>query len=240
MSGHSKWSTIKRQKGTTDARRGNVFTKLSNVIAIAVREGGGGDPDSNFKLRLAIEKAREANMPKDNITRSIDRGLGKGDDAALGTAVFEGFGPGGVAIVVEAITDNSTRTANELRSIFEKHGGTLGGPGSVAYLFQRVGEIEINKTSTFDEVFEKAVEAGAEDVEENPETFSVFTKAEDLHRVKESLAVLGLSILEAELVFRPNKGTMLTVAGDQEEKVHGLLSVLEELDDVQNVYVNLR
>lgn len=245
MSGHSKWSTIKRQKGAADARRGNIFTKLSNSIAIAVREGGGGDPDSNFKLRLVVEKAKEANMPKDNIQRSIDRGLGKGEGAALESAVFEGFGPNGAAVIVETITDNTTRTASELRNVFEKSGGRLAGPGSVAYMFSRLGEIELSKSSknsdlvTMDSVFEKAVEAGAEDVEENPDSFSVFTKAEDLHKVKDKLEGLGLAVLSSEIVYRPNKETMVTLTGEQEEKVHNLMLALDELDDVQNIFVNI-
>lgn len=226
MSGHSKWSTIKRQKGTTDAKRGAVFTKLGNAIAIAAREGGSGDPESNFKLRLMVEKARQANMPKENIQRSIDRGLGKGGAAALENITYEGFGPAGVAVMVTVITDNSTRTVNELRMIFEKHGGTLGTPGSVAYLFTRVGEIEVENG---DAIFEKAVEAGAEDVSDNV----VYTKPEDLHKVSEFLGIPG------SLSFRPNKGTMVTVSPGQEEKLHELLLALDDLDDVQDIFVNV-
>lgn len=234
MSGHSKWSTIKRQKGATDAKRGAVFTKLGNAIAIAVREGGNGDVDSNFKLRLMVEKARQANMPKENIQRSIDRGLGKGGAAALENVTYEGFGPAGVAVVVTAITDNSTRTVNELRMVFEKHGGTLGTPGSVAYLFTRVGEIEMGKNGlSYDAAFEKALEAGAEDIEDVEDYFLVYTKPEDLHKVGEFLGVHG------SLSFRPNKETMMTVSAGEEEKVHELLSALDDLDDVQSVFANL-
>lgn len=249
MSGHSKWSTIKRQKGVTDSKRGAAFTKLGNFIAIATREGGSGDPDSNFKLRLAIEKARQANMPKENIQRSIDRGLGKGGETVLENGVFEGFGPGGVAIIVETISDNNTRTVNELKMVFSKMGGNLGNTGSVSYLFSRQGEIQINKTNetnkasnpvTFNEIFEKAVNAGAEDIEEDEDAFLVFTHPEQLHKVKEELIKAGLNILDAGLIFRPNKETMITLSNpEQEEKVHNLLSAIDDLDDVQNVFSNL-
>ncbi|MBI4099820.1 YebC/PmpR family DNA-binding transcriptional regulator [Candidatus Microgenomates bacterium] len=231
MSGHSKWSTIKRQKGATDAKRGNLFTKLGNSIAIAVHEGGGGDPDSNFKLRLVIEKARQANMPKENIQRSIDRGLGKGEAAALQSAIFEGFAPGGAAIIVETITDNTTRTGAELRNVFEKNGGHLASPGAVAYMFSRVGEIELAKTAHFDEVFEKAAAAGAEDVEETEDLFLVYTRPEDLHRVAQKLGGQG------RMIYRPNKESIVTLPDTT--KLENFVSVLHDLDDVQEVYVNV-
>lgn len=241
MSGHSKWSTIKRQKGAADAKRGAVFTKLGAFIAIAAREGNNGDPNTNFKLRLAIEKARAANMPKENIQRSIDRGLGKGGAAALENAIYEGFGPGGVAIIVETISDNTTRTVNELRNIFNKMGGNLGNSGSVSYLFTRVGEITVAKQGqTFDGVFEKAVNAGASDIEEDEDVFAIFTKPEDMHKVKEELVKEGLNVTDAGLIFRPNKETMVTISdAAMAEKVHNLLSAVDDLDDVQNVYANL-
>ncbi len=241
MSGHSKWSTIKRQKGVTDSKRGAAFTKLGNFIAIATREGGSGDPDSNFKLRLAIEKARQANMPKENISRSIDRGLGKGGEQILENGIFEGFAPGGVAIVVETISDNNTRTVNELKMVFSKMGGDLGNSGSVSYLFSRQGEITLGKDGqTYDSIFEKAVNAGAEDIEEDEDAFLVFTKPEELHKVKEELIKTGLNVLDAGLIFHPNKETMITLSNpEQEEKVHNLLSAIDDLDDVQNVFSNL-
>ncbi len=238
MSGHSKWSTIKRQKGTADAKRGNLFTKLGNSIAIAVREGGGGDPAANFKLRLAVEKAREANMPKDNIQRSIDRGLRKGDQVALQSAVFEGFGPGNVAVMVETITDNTTRTGAELRNVFEKNGGRLAAPGAVAYMFTRVGEIEVGKSVSFDEIFDKAALAGASDVEENPNSFAVFTDPAALHKVKQALASSGLSVVFADLVYQPNKDSLMTAANP--DQLDAFVSALDELDDVQEVYLNAR
>ncbi len=211
MSGHSKWSTIKRQKGLTDAKRGNIFTKLSNAISVAVREGRG--------VEQAVEKAKASNMPKDNIQRAIDKGMGKGGADSLETVVFEGFGPGGVAVIVEAITDNNNRTSSEIRNIFSKHGGTLGGPGSVAYMFTRVGEIE-------GETLEKAVEVGALDFEDG----TIYTKPEDLHRISE---VLGKS---GDLIYRPNKETMVQVV--DKEKLEVFLDAIDELDDVQEVYIN--
>ncbi|MCL4397460.1 YebC/PmpR family DNA-binding transcriptional regulator [Patescibacteria group bacterium] len=228
MSGHSKWATIKRDKGANDAKRGAAFTKLGNAISIAVRQGGGVDPNFNFRLRLAIDKARAANMPKENIQRAIDKGAGKGEGAALTEAVFEGFGPGGAAVIVEAVSDNNTRTASEIRNLFNKHGGNLGTPGSVSYLFTRVGEIEADNGEA---VFEKAVEAGALDVEDN----FVYTSPEDLHQVSEALGKSG------SLVFRPNKETMVEVADEEtKSKLNNLLEALDSLDDVQEIYVNAR
>lgn len=240
MSGHSKWSTIKRQKGATDAKRGAVFTKLGNNIAIAVREGGGPDPESNFKLRLAMEKARQSNIPKENIQRSIDRGEGKGGAVAPDTAIYEGFGPGGVAVIVETVTDNKTRTGAELRSHFDKAGGSLGSTGSVSYLFNRLGEIEVSKDDLpFEKIFEAAVDAGAEDVEETPDSFSIYTKPEDLHKVKESLTVASFPIESAELVYKPNPETMITLTEDKKTSLENFLTMISDLDAVQNVFVNI-
>ncbi|MCL5432121.1 MAG: YebC/PmpR family DNA-binding transcriptional regulator [Patescibacteria group bacterium] len=215
MSGHSKWSTIKRQKGTADAKRGAVFTKLGNAITIAVRQGAG--------VENAVARAKAADMPKDNIQRAIDRGKGTGGGPALEHAVYEGFGPFGVAVMVEVITDNKNRTASELRSLFEKHGGSLGTPGCVAYMFSRVGEIEGG-------TLEKAVEVGALDFEDG----IIYTNPEDLHKISQTLNLTG------NLVFRPNKETMVTLTGPaQEGKVHEFLSAIDDLDDVQNVYENI-
>lgn len=211
MSGHSKWSTIKRQKGATDAKRGNLFTKLANVITVAVREGRG--------VERAIEKAKQFNMPKEKIEKAMERGSGKAGDVQLQTAIFEGFAPGGMAVIVEAITDNTTRTSAELRNIFEKNGGHLAGVGAVSYMFTRVGEIE-------GETFEKAIEVGALDFEEGV----LYTKPEDLHKIGQILGKTG------SLVFRPNKDTMVTVTDP--EKLDNFISLLHDLDDVQEVFVN--
>lgn len=226
MSGHSKWSTIKRAKGANDAKRGAAFTKLANNITTAVREGGGGDPNFNFRLRLSIDKAREANMPKDNIQRSIDRGLGKGGEAALESVVLEGL-CGGAAVMVEAVTDNKNRTAGLIRTTFDKHGGTI---GMVNYLFTHYGEIEVDPSVSAETVFNRAIEAGASDVEDN----FIYTEAHKLHELKEKLS--DLKLLSADLVYRPNKETIVKVG--EPEKLISLLDALESLDDVSKVYTN--
>ena len=213
MSGHSKWSTIKRQKGANDTKRGAVFTKLANAITIAVKR--------SHNLAIALEKAKQANMPKDNIQRAIDRGEGKLEGSQLTENIYEGFGPGGVAIIIETISDNNTRTVNELRNIFNKMGGNLGSLGSVSYLFTRVGEIE-------GETFEKALEVEALDFEDG----ILYTKPEDLHRIGEILGKTG------SLIFRPNKDTMIQV-GDP-TKLHALLDAIDDLDDVQEIYTNVQ
>lgn len=230
MSGHSKWSTIKRQKGVADVKRGNLFTKLSNAITIAVHEGGGEG---------AIARAREASMPKDNIQRAIDKGLGKSGEHQLQTVIYEGFGPLNVAVIMETITDNTNRTGGELRNIFDKNGGHL---GAVNYMFKRIGNLRILRNLgnlSSDEVLEKALEAGVEDFEEDEEGFSIFTKPEELHKVKEKLEKAGLTIVSAGLAFRPNKDTMVSLDEAQTEKVMNFVEKIEELDDVQNVFVNV-
>lgn len=214
MSGHSKWSTIKRQKGVTDAKRGNVFTKLANIISVAVRENRG--------VEQAIERARAANMPKDNIQRAVDRGSGKSGEAQLQTTVYEGFGPGNCAIIVETISDNTTRTFNELKNVFEKNGGHLAGKGAVDYMFTRVGEIE-------NETFERAVEVGALDFEDG----ILYTKPEELHKVAQNLGKSG------SLVYRPNKETLVTLDSEHHAKLEAFLEILESLDDVQEVFINI-
>ncbi len=245
VSGHSKWSTIKRQKGANDAKRGVAFTKLGNAITIAVREGGGGDPDSNFKLRLAMDKAREANMPKENISRAIDRGLGKGGEVALENVLYEGFAPHGVAVLIESVTDNKNRTNGEVKNILSKGGGALGSSGSVGYLFKKQGEIVIskssnsNKASNPNEILEIMLNSGAEDMTEDEEAFIVYTRIDNLHQVKTKLEEQGLKVDAAELVYTPNKETMIALSDEEGKSVINLLSELEDLDDVQNVYSNL-
>ena len=255
MSGHSKWAQIKRQKGVQDVKRGQAFTKLGNAITIAVKTGGGGDVDSNIRLRLAIDQARGANMPKENIQRAVDRGLGKGDGVILENVLYECFAPSGVAVLVEAVTDNKNRASGEIRNLFSKAGGSLGSSGSVAYLFNREGEIHVNKANkinetnkanktsddiTLDEVMEKAMEAGADDVVDEGKMFIVYTKVDNLHQAKTKLEELGLTVLSASPVYLPNKETLVSI--DDETKAHQVLNLLEnleELDDVQNVYSNL-
>ena len=222
MSGHSKWSTIKHQKGATDAKKGAMFTKLANAITIAVKS-------HNNPLTL-IEKARAANMPKEKIQHAIDKGEGKIAGAQLSEAIFEGFAPLGVAIIVETVTDNVTRTSNDLRSTFAKNGGNLGSPGSVSYLFKHLGEIEV----LGEDILEKALETGALDVEDN----IVYTAPADLHRVKEELSK-SLKIVNAELVYRPNKETIVKLSPQDLEKVENFIETIDSLDDVQMVYCNV-
>lgn len=238
MSGHSKWKTIKRQKGVADIRRGQTFTKISNAITIAVRQGGGiGDAESNFKLRLAIEKARAVNMPNINIERAIEKGKGIGR-VGLEEAVYEGFAPGGSAVILEVVTDNKQRTASEIKNIFEKNGGTLGNSGAVSYQFTQKGLITVAKNDkTLDEIFLLAADKGAEDVEEAGSDVLIYTKPEELSKIKEALSSQGLSILESELTRKPVTTVSIT---DKEaaQKVLSFMEKLESLDDVQKVYAN--
>lgn len=239
MSGHSKWSTIKRQKGVADAKRGQTFTKIANAIIIAVRSSGGmTDPESNFKLRLAIEKARAVNMPKENIQRSIDRGKGIGEKGGLEEVVYEGFAPGGAAVIVEAVTDNRQRTTSEVKNIFEKSGGTLATPGAVSYQFVQKGLITVRKNNrTLDDIFLLAADFGAEDVEEAGSDILIYSKPEELAKVRDSLSEKGLSIVEAELTRKPATTVSITEK-ESAQKALSFMEKLEGLDDVQRVYAN--
>lgn len=238
MSGHSKWSTIKRQKGAADAKRGQAFTKLSNAITLAVKQGGGiADPDSNFKLRLAIDRARSMNMPKDNIERAIDRAKSSSKDA-FDEVVYEGFAPGGVAIIVEAATDNKNRTTSEVKNIIEKNQGSMGNPGSVSYLFDRRGELIVRKDGkTAEDVMNIALEEGLEDIEEEEEVFFLYTAPDSLMRVKNVIDKESLTIESAELVYKPS--TTINLDEETFEKVENLMNKIEEHDDVQKVYSNV-
>lgn len=233
MAGHSKWAQIKRQKAVTDARRGAVFTKLGNAIAIAAR--GGADPDTNFSLRLAIDKAKAANMPMANIQRSIDRGSGKLGGAAVQEVMYEGYGPGGAAILVEAATDNINRTYPEVRLAFTKHGGRLAEKGAVAFLFTQKGIIRVKGSG--DELLLTALDAGAQDVQEEDGEAVIYTEPKQLAKVRDSLREAGVEITEAELSFIPNTTIEIT---DKETagKIIRLMEALEDLDDVTNTYTN--
>lgn len=238
MSGHSKWATIKRQKGANDAKRGQLFTKLSKAITIAVRQGGGvTDPNSNFRLRLAAEAARSANMPKENIERAIARASGK-EAGSLEEALYEGFGPGGFSVIVEALTDNKQRTVSEIKVIFDKNGGSLGSQGSVQYQFEKKGMITVAKSGkTFDEIFLIAVENQAEDVEDIDEDVMIYTMPEELAKIRDVLLAEGLVIKGAELSWRP---IVMSRIDDKStaEKALAFLDKLESNDDVQKVYAN--
>lgn len=238
MSGHSKWSTIKRQKGANDAKRGQLFTKLSNAIMLAVKEGGGiSDPNGNPRLRLAIDAARSANMPKENIERAIERALGKTANEVT-EVIYEGFGPGGFSVIIEAITDNKQRTTPEIKSIFDKNGGSLGVPGSVSYQFVQKGEIIVGKNGrSLDEIFLLAADAGAEDVEEMEEEIIVYTTPEKLAQVRDTFQQAGITVLRAELTRRPIVYTPITDPAII-EKIVPFMEKLESLDDVQKVYAN--
>lgn len=238
MSGHSKWAQIKRQKGVADIKKGQTFTKLANAITIAVHQSGGiTDPDSNFRLRLAMEKARQANMPKSNIERAIQRAVSK-EEGGIEEVVYEGYGPGGVAVITEAVTDNRQRTTSDIRNIFEKNGGSLGEKGSVTYLFESVGILTIGKNDkATDEIMLLAIDAGAQDVEEVEGMVEIYTKPEDLNKVKENLQREGLKIEATEVIQRP-KTTVFISDSETAQKILSFLEKLEALDDVQKVYAN--
>lgn len=238
MSGHSKWATIKRAKGASDLKRGLTFTKLSNAITIAVKASGGiTDPNSNFKLRLAIEEARASNMPKDNIERALRRAQGKQSNE-VEEVIYEGFAPEGIAVIIEAATDNSLRTTSEIKSIFNKEGGNFGKIGSVVYQFEQKGEIVLGKEGkTLDAVFDLAAQSGAEDVAEEEDGFVIYTAPSDLGRISEILKEKGLTVISAGLIRKP----LMPISLDpqKKERVYNFLQKLEGLDDVQKVYSNL-
>ncbi|HSW97539.1 MAG TPA: YebC/PmpR family DNA-binding transcriptional regulator [Candidatus Saccharimonadales bacterium] len=238
MSGHSKWATIKRAKGANDAKRGQLFTKLSKAISIAVRQGGGvADPDSNFRLRLAIEAARTANMPKDNIERAISRASGKQAEI-IEEATYEGFGPGGFSVVVEAYTDNKLRTVSEVKNIFNKNGGNMGAQGSVMYQFEKKGVITVAKDGkSIDDIFLVAADNGVDDIEEAGDEVLMYTKPEDVTKVKDALSQNELNVTTFELVFRPVVNSAITDKSAV-EKALSFIDKLESLDDVQKVYAN--
>ena len=236
MGGHSHWSTIKRQKGASDAKRGQLFTKLAREISVSAREGG-GDPTMNSRLRLAIDKARESNMPADTIKRGIERGVGGGDAAALVETTFEGYGPGGVAIIIQVVTDNRNRTVSELRTTLSRNGGSLGESGSVAWQFDSVGFIALEVgDGDPEEVALAAIDAGAEDVRTEDGRLEVYTAPTELIKVRKALEEAGLSVSTAELSMLP-KNT-LALDGSSAGQVLRLLDILEDLDDVQKVYSN--
>jgi YebC/PmpR family DNA-binding regulatory protein len=230
MSGHSKWSQIKRQKGANDAKRGAVFTKVARDIAIAARAGG-GDPDGNFKLRLAIEKAHGVNMPADNIKRAIERGTGGGETEQYEEIAYEGYGPGGVAILVEAATDNRNRTAADVRAIFTKHGGQLAGSGAVAWQFEQRGLITLPLDDQgADDLALLAIDAGAADVDTDSDPLEVYTGPTDLETVRRSLEAAGVRIESAELIMQPTNMIEVDAA-----KARGNLRLIEHLEDHEDV-----
>jgi len=236
MSGHSKWSTIKRQKGANDAKRGAVFTKVAREIMIAARAGG-GDPDGNFRLRIAMDKARSVNMPQDNIKRAIEKATGAGDGVEFEEIVYEGYGPGGVAVLVEAATDNRNRTAADVRALFTKAGGQLAGSGAVAWQFEPRGLISVPKGAADpDDVALTAIDAGADDVDTDGENIEIYTSPADLERVRKTLGDSGVAIESAEHAMVAKN----TVEVDENRARQNLrlVEMLEDLDDVQRVTAN--
>ncbi|MGN6871369.1 MAG: YebC/PmpR family DNA-binding transcriptional regulator [Solirubrobacteraceae bacterium] len=236
MSGHSKWASIKHKKAVVDARRGQHFTKLARAIQIAAREGG-GDPDGNSALALAIQKARDASMPKDNIERAIAKGTGEGGDAdQIETVLYEGYGPGGVALLIEALTDNRNRTGAEMRHLLGKHGGNLGEPGSVSYLFDKRGVIVVDANRYSEDDLMPAIDAGAEDIALDEDVFEVITEPADLAAARDALTAGGVALESADLTQRPR--ARVPVDESDAGKLLKLIDALEENDDVNAVHAN--
>lgn len=236
MAGHSKWANIQYRKGAQDKKRGKIFTRLIREISVAARSGG-PDPDTNPRLRLAVDKAMANNMPKDTIERAIKRATGEGGGAEYEEVRYEGYGPAGMAVMVDCLTDNKNRTVAEVRHAFSKHGGNLGADGSVGYLFDRKGVFSYGPETPDEAVLEAALEAGAEDLYEyGDDSFDVLTAPEDYGTVKAALEGAGFVPLQADVTWRP--ATTAELAGDDAETALKLLEALEELDDVQNVYAN--
>ena len=236
MSGHSKWSTIKHKKGAADAKRGQLFSKLARAIMVAAKEGG-ADPGANATLAAAVEKARSYSMPKDNIDRAIERGAGKEGGASFEAILYEGYGPSGVAVIVEVLTDNRNRSAADVRNIFTKHNGSLGGPGAVAWIFERRGSVTVDATRFGeDDVMEAAIEGGADDVTRDGDTIEVITEPAALSAVRQALEAAGIECEQVELTMI----TKTTVKLDEADarKTLRLIDALESSDDVQEVYAN--
>lgn len=241
MSGHSKWAQIRRSKGVNDARRGQLFTRLGREIVVAVREGGGGDPNANFRLRLAIQRARDANMPMDNIDRTIKRALGGSEGSNLEEITYEGYGPGGAAMIVQTLTENRNRTVAEVRNAFSRNGGNMGENGCVDWLFESKGIIEVElKGQDPDELSLEAIDMGADDVDPvgaDDETLTIYTDPSDLEKIRQALESKKVRVLKAESSLLPKTRIDLS----EEKTAHQIMRLvekLEDLDDVQNVYTN--
>lgn len=233
MSGHSKWAQIKRTKGVLDQKRGLLFSKLSKKISIAVKEGGSNDPSANFRLKSAIEYAKDQGMPNDNIERAVKGAANSGD---IKEVAYEGYGPFGTAFLVEAATDNSNRTYNNIRKIFSDHGGNIGAQGSVAWQFATKGQILVERSENLNDLEMKAIDAGAEDVRESEEGLEVYTKAEDLQKIKTSLTEAGAKIARADIIKESSQGVDLTE--DQKPKIDALFADLENDEDVISVHTS--
>jgi YebC/PmpR family DNA-binding regulatory protein len=236
MAGHSKWAQIRHKKAVVDARRGQQFTKLARAITVAAREGG-GDPEGNAALAQAVQKAKEASMPKDNIERAIAKGTGEGADAeAIEAVLYEAYGPGGVALLIEAVTDNRNRTGADVRHALSKHGGTLGEPGSVAYMFDKRGVIVVDASRYSEDDLVVAIDAGAEDVSVDEDVYEVVTTPSALQEVREALEGAGVEVDSAELLQQP--AARVPVAEEEATRLMRLVEALEDTDDVQAVHAN--
>jgi YebC/PmpR family DNA-binding regulatory protein len=236
MSGHSKWHSIKHKKGAADAKRGKLFSKLARAITVAARDGG-GDTDGNPTLATAVQKAKEASMPKDKIQKAIDVGTGAGaDGAAIESILYEGYGPAGVAVLVEALTDNRNRASAEIRHAFSKHGGSLGEPGSVAWIFEKKGAIAVDAGRYSEDDLMPAIDAGAEDVREDGERLTVICEPSDLTAVREALEAAGVEVESATIATEPK--STIEVKGHDAERLLKLLDALDDQDDVDEVFAN--
>ena len=235
MSGHSHWATIKRQKETADQQRGKIFSKFSRAIAIAARQGA--DPETNFKLRLAIDKAREFNLPKENILRAIRRGSGQEEGERWEEITFEGYGPEGIGVIIEAETDNRNRTTAEIKNIFERGGGSLAGPGAVSFLFKKMGLITLKKGENPDEQILKIIDLGAEDVEEVPDAIEVYTAPESLKDLEEKIRNSGLEVKSGEITMKPVAPPVISDS-QKAQRILRFMETLENHDDVQKIYAN--
>jgi YebC/PmpR family DNA-binding regulatory protein len=236
MSGHSKWSSIKHKKAATDAKKGKVFTKVIKEITVAARMGG-GDIETNPRLRSAVQAAKAENMPKDNIERAIKKGTGELEGVSYEEIIYEGYGPGGAAVLVESLTDNKNRTVADIRSIFGKNGGNLGENGCVAWMFDKKGYIVVESSAVDeDTLMETALEAGAEDIREDDSNYEVITEPGDFEAIKEAIDTASISYIDAEVTMLPQNSTNL--AGKEAEQMVRLMEMLEDCDDVQKVYTN--
>lgn len=235
MSGHSKWSTIKHQKEAKDLARGKLFSRLAKAISIAVKAGGGADPESNYKLRVAIDSAKQANMPKQNIDRAISKGASSSE--SLTEVTYEGYGPEGIAVLVEVATDNRNRTAQEIKNIFERSGGGLAGPGAVSYLFKHQGHISVKKTADPETQMLAIIELGVEDFQETPESLEIYLSPHLLFDLQPKLAALGFIITKSELIYKPQNMIKISIPS-QITKINSFLDNLENHEDVQNIFIN--
>ncbi|MDY2986462.1 MAG: YebC/PmpR family DNA-binding transcriptional regulator [Peptoniphilus sp.] len=237
MSGHSKWHNIKQKKGKEDAKRGRIFTKLGKYIMVAVKEGG-PDPDYNPQLKVAIDKAKAENMPNDNIERAIKKGSGEDSAESFEEITYEGYGPSGIAVLVNCLTDNRNRTAPDIRHAFDKYGGNLGTPGSVSFMFDKKGQIVVlSDNIDGDELMMVAIDAGAEDVVEEEDAYEIITAVEDYHKVRSALEEAGYDFVQSDITYIPQNYSTLTNPDDI-KNMEKMIDVLEDNDDVQEVYTN--